>query len=152
MLELELSMVQDVAKAVHSGEWPREAAIRLTSCTRKEWRTWWELGESVIDTPEREWTDGERLAAMLVQKVLHAEAEFEAEMLRLAKEHAVNGKGTWTGFITILERRFPDRWRKREMEKKGRDVFDPDAEMRRLSEKRAKGADEAADARDMLGG
>ncbi len=32
----------------------------------------------------------------------------------MMKEHADIGKTSWNGYLNFLERRFPDRWRKRE--------------------------------------
>jgi len=150
MLELDLQMVATIAEAVRQGEWPREASVRNGS-TRKEFLAWWEAGEQAVDAPPgTALTPHQRLCGVLVTRVLHAEAEYENQMRQMCERAAADpkAKGAWTAYMTILERRFPDRWRKREMEKKGRDAFDPDAEMRRISE----AGSEASDARKLLGG
>jgi hypothetical protein len=35
-------------------------------------------------------------------------------MLEQARTQASNGRTTWNGYLTTLERRFPDRWRRRD--------------------------------------
>lgn len=152
MLELDLQMVGEIQKAVRAGEWPREASVRLGS-TRKEFLAWWEAGEGAIDAPPgTSLTEHQRICGRLVTVVRVAESERERELQEKCERAAADPKqkGAWTAYMTLLERRFPDRWRKREMERKAPDRFDPDAEMRRLSEK--KGEDEHGDARRLLGG
>lgn len=44
-----------------------------------------------------------------------AEAYSEAELVRMVHRLASSGAGSWTGFMTILERRFPSRWGRRKV-------------------------------------
>src|SRR5690348_1272042 len=56
----------------------------------------------------------EFLYRVLYESVQEAEAQAEVNLVHALHVHAEAGKTTWNAFMNMLERRFPDRWRKKD--------------------------------------
>lgn len=122
--ELTSPVIDQIVAAVEKGEWPREAAKRL-GVPPSQTRAWLQAGEDHFDVPDKSvLTPHQRLCVELVGRVWVAESACENEWreawLGVLEEARTVGSGKtaqWQGYATLLERRFPDRWRKREPEK-----------------------------------
>lgn len=143
MLDLTETLVNQVADRVRGGEWPAQTSIRL-GITKSQFRAWWQAGEEQQDrwhADDFTLTDHQKLCAMLVYRVWVAEADFENSLitdLKVAlKPSGRETRAQWQGIVTLLERRFPDRWRKREMVREVKAGESAEDEFRRMSDPEA---------------
>lgn len=137
--ELTSDVIAAIEKAVDEGEWPREAAKRL-GASPKQAAAWMHAGEEHFDREAEVagLTPHQRLCVELVGRVWIAEAQCENRWRQNWQKSLREGKGGshWQGYATLLERRFPDRWRKREMEKVAAVAQSPEQEFRQMAEEK----------------
>lgn len=133
-LALDQDLIAKIETATKAGEWPTQAAKRL-GATPRQAAAWMALGEKLRDEGGEDWNAHERLCVELVSRVWIAEAECESNWRKLWLKSLADGKaGLWQGYANMLERRFPDRWRKREMEKGVAKQVSPEEEFRKMAE------------------
>ncbi len=127
-------------EAVRAGEFPSEAAKRLGGVSTRRWNIWWRKGVEFYDDPDKSQLEAEdRLAVELVGRVWVAEAGHENEMRELWQQSLKDGKaGLWQGYKNLVELRYSDRWRKREMEKGPQKQVAPEEEFRMMAEEKRK--------------
>lgn len=143
MLDLSEALVNQVAERVRGGEWPAQVAIRL-GITRSQFRTWWQAGEEHQDrwhADDFTLTEHQQLCAMLVYRTWVAEAECEngwlTDLKATLKPDRAQTRAQWQGIVVLLERRFPDRWRKREMVREVKAGESAEDEFRRMTDPEA---------------
>lgn len=87
-------------EAIASGA-NHKTAANLAGVSQKTFSEWLSRGENDPDGPFGQWA----------LNVRQAQAKFEQAMLEKVIEHS-EAKGNWIGFMTILERRFSEHWRR----------------------------------------
>lgn len=104
-VELDTDVINQTAVAVRAGEWPIRALVRLG--VNQEAATAW-----MRDGEEQAHEGQENDLTRLYRAVDVAEADCEKFWLEQAVAAARDGKRTaaFTGWMTLLERRFPDRY------------------------------------------
>lgn len=107
-------MISTIELSTKKGHWPKVVARRL-GVHSNTFDAWMKHGEAshLKDTDTSD-ADAHFLHRQLYEKIEEAEAEAEIYMLNQAMMLAELGKTSWNGFITTMERRFSDRWRKRD--------------------------------------
>ena len=112
---LTLSVIEAVEKEVLLGHWPHVVAKKL-GIHKTIWTNWMDAGEKhhLADTANSPKDGDDYLYRQLYERIEEAEASAELDALRMLKQCAEAGKTSWNGYLNFLERRFPDRWRKRE--------------------------------------
>ena len=97
------------------GAWPHVIAKRL-GIHKSTYQNWMAAGEKhhLADTAEKPTDGAGYLERQLYERIEEAEAQAEIDMLNALKVHADSGKSTWNGYMAMLERRFPERWRKKD--------------------------------------
>jgi hypothetical protein len=141
MLDLSPEIVKMLTERVRNGEWPEKAALRI-GLTRSQLRAWVASGEENEDRwhmDDPTLTEHQNLCATLVYRILVAEADCEERWIRewqaaVAKSAQLGRAISWQGYPTLLERRFPDRWRKRELARAGEKAESPEDEFRRITD------------------
>jgi len=112
--ELDSELIASIEVQVQRAHFP-EVVARKLGIHRKLWNEWMKLGEQAhIDDTDGDPGDPNFLYRHLFERIEEAEAYAEMELLNMAREQAELGKTSWNGFLTTLERRFSDRWRKRD--------------------------------------
>lgn len=114
--ELSIELVTQLADAAREGHVPHVAA-RKVGVHKTVFSGWMEAGEQahLEDAAQRVSDDPVLyLRRQLYERVTEAEAECEMTWVTELKKKADIGKTTWQGYMTLLERRFGDRWRKRD--------------------------------------
>lgn len=112
--ELTPEIISHVEAQVRRAHFPHVVA-RLLGVHKKTWESWMKEGEQAhLDDTDSEPDEPHYLERTLFERIEEAEAYAEIELLNMAREQAELGKTSWNGFLTTLERRFSDRWRKRE--------------------------------------
>lgn len=108
MVELDTDLVNQIAAAVRYGEWPERALVRL-GVPAVEGKRWLSAGRE--RDQEGVSPDGD-LCVKLVRDIDVAEADCERTWLESAKVAAASGRrnAEFTGWMTLLERRFPERY------------------------------------------
>lgn len=113
--KLDDAVHRTLVEAVRTGLY-RESAAKLVGVRRRTFQRWLEIGasESDLDLPDDQCKHEGRYRR-LFEDVERAEAEFEKEMVEMvaaaARSQAPN---TWQAAMTILERKMPDRYGKRD--------------------------------------
>lgn len=104
-LELDTDLANQVAQGVRNGEWPVRCLVRL-GVPQETAQEWVRLGE------EHAHEHMDDVYVDLWRKVDVAESDCEKDWLDRAREAAAAGTRTaaFTGWMTLLERRFPDRY------------------------------------------
>ena len=111
---LDAELIATIEVQVQRAHFP-EVVARKLGVHKKLWNEWMKLGEQAhIDGEGEEPEDEYFLYRQLFERIEEAEAYAEMELLNMAREQAELGKTSWNGFLTTLERRFSDRWRKRD--------------------------------------
>lgn len=113
--DLTLEIVEAVEEQVTLGHWPHVVAKKL-GIHKTIWQNWMDQGEKhhLADTANSPHDGADYLYRQLYERIGEAEAAAELDALRMLKLCAEAGKTSWNGYLNFLERRFPDRWRKRE--------------------------------------
>ncbi len=112
--EISIELIGAIEAEVKKGHWPDRVAKRL-GVHGKTYSTWMKKGEQAfVEDTDTEIRDDGYLYRQLYERVEEAEAFAEMDLLDKARTQAELGKTTWNGYLTTLERRFPDRWRRRE--------------------------------------
>jgi len=112
--ELTAEMISTIELSTKKGHWPKRVARRL-GVHSNTFDAWMKRGEQAhLDDTATSDSDPDFLCRQLYEKIEEAEAEAEIYMLNQAVMLAELGKTSWNGFVTIMERRFSDRWRKRD--------------------------------------
>ncbi len=107
-------MLAVVEREVKRAHFPHVVAQRL-GVHRKLWDTWMKIGEQAhLSDTHGEPADENFIYRELFERINEAEAWAEMDLLNKARDMAEQGKASWSGFLTTLERRFSDRWRKRD--------------------------------------
>lgn len=142
--KLDEALVKEIAKQVELvGEWPERVA-RRSGVTSATWRAWWVAGTDHEDADPQTLTDHQRLCVALVDAIRKAESVVQRFWLRKWLASASDPKartGMWQPWATLLERRFPEEWRKREMvatQKPGEQTIED--EFRKMSAEEARKA------------
>ena len=140
MLDLTEELAQQVADRVRGGEWPAPASMRV-GITRSQFRAWWAAGEEHQDRwhqGDATLTPHQKLCAMLVYRVWVAEADCEFDWVeslkRCLRPERDKTRSEYRGWVVLLERRFPDRWRQREMVRELKAGESAEDEFRRMSD------------------
>jgi hypothetical protein len=131
-------LIEDIAAHVEDGAHPVIAA-GVCRVHRTRFDRWHALGAKVYDQDEPaldELTEHEKLCYLLAYRVAQAEAECEARWIQhwhraLLTERRSNA---FTGWLALLERRFPERWSKRAPTHVESAPISPEEEFRRLYE------------------
>jgi transposase len=113
--KLDDSIHRTLVEAVRQGLY-RESAAKLVGVSRRTFQRWLETGasESDLDLPEDQCKHEGRYRR-LFEAVEQAEAQFEAEMVEMVADAARSkAPNTWQAAMTILERKMPDRYGKRD--------------------------------------
>ena len=113
--ELTLEIIGALEVEVKQGHWPNVVARRI-GIHGNTMNAWMKRGETAYleDTGQTP-TEPEFLYRYLYESIEEAEAVAEMEMLAAAMEQAKMGRaGAGTTILTTMERRFSDRWRKRD--------------------------------------
>jgi hypothetical protein len=132
-------LIEEIAAHVEDGAHAVTAAgvCRVPRSCFERWHT---LGTKLYDVDEApdpdDVTDHEQLCYLLARRVAQAEAECEARWIghwhrALLTERRSNA---FTGWLALLERRFPERWAKRAPASVERASISPEEEFRRLYE------------------
>jgi hypothetical protein len=100
-----------IIQLVRDGNYPVVAA-RSLGVNEKTFQAWLSHGERDFERGEPSNVDPEGLQLELYLEVETAEAQFETGMVSTIRER-IDANKNWTGHMTYLERRFPDRWGKR---------------------------------------
>ncbi len=112
--ELTPELLSIVEREVKNAHFPHVVAQKL-GVHRKLWAAWMKIGENAhIKDTDGEPGDANFIYRELFERIQEAEAAAEMDLLNMAREQALLGKAAWSGFLTTLERRFSDRWRKRD--------------------------------------
>lgn len=112
--ELTPEIISHVETEVRRAHFPVVVARKL-GIHKKTWEGWMKEGEQAhLSDTDGDPGDAHYLERTLFERIEEAEAYAEMELLNMAREQAQLGKTSWNGFLTTLERRFSDRWRKRE--------------------------------------
>jgi hypothetical protein len=112
--ELTPEILTVIEREVKRAHFPHVVAQRL-GVHRKLWESWMKLGEDAhLRDSDGEPEDKNFIYRELFERINEAEAFAEMELLNMARDQAEQGKAAWSGFLTTLERRFSDRWRKRD--------------------------------------
>lgn len=113
-IDLSPDLIDEICVDLPTGNYPRVLAesLGVPGTTFDAWmragRTAWETRES----PETTFTtpaDPLGLRVELYLRVSQSEAEWEVELVRQMDTRITEGK-SWTGEMTMLQRRKPDRW------------------------------------------
>lgn len=113
--ELTIEIITILEAAVLEAHWPQIAARKL-GIHRKTYNAWMKVGEDAHLAGEGQSPkDGHVfLCRTLYEKIEEAEAKAEMNLLEEVKTLAATGKTSWNAPAQILERRFPDRWKRRD--------------------------------------
>jgi hypothetical protein len=112
--ELTAELLASIETQVQRAHFP-EVVARKLGVHKKLWNEWMKIGEKChLDDTDGEPDDPNWIYRQLFERIEEAEAYAEMELLNMAREQAELGKTSWNGFLTTLERRFSDRWRKRD--------------------------------------
>lgn len=108
MLELDTEIISQVAAGVRNGEWPVRCLVRL-GVPQKTAAEWMRLGE---DGANEDISPDSDVHVALFRAVDVAESDCEKAWLDECRRAAKEGKRTaeFTGSMTLLERRFPERY------------------------------------------
>lgn len=99
---------------VVKAHWPKVVARRLGVHTQT-FNSWMKKGEEAhLNDDGDDPRDDLYLYRQLYERIEEAEAKAEMDLLNHCREQAALGKTSWNGFLTTLERRFSDRWRRRD--------------------------------------
>jgi hypothetical protein len=132
-------LIEEIASHVEDGA---DAVTAAGVCRVPRWHfeRWHELGTRLYDQEEPpdldELPEHEQLCYLLAHRIAQAEAECEARWIdhwqrALLTERRSNA---FTGWLALLERRFPERWSKRAPTTVERASISPEEEFRRLYE------------------
>jgi hypothetical protein len=110
-LTLTPEIAASIVQLIREGNYPVIAA-RSLGVNERTFKNWLSSGERDVERGEPSQTDPEGLMLELYLEVEMAEAVFETGMVKTIKER-IDANKNWTGHMTYLERRFPDRWGKR---------------------------------------
>ena len=109
-----MELVGAIEAEVKKGHWPKVVAKRL-GVHGATFASWMKHGEKAhVDDTGQTFKEDDYLYRQLYERIEEAEAFAEMDMLDQARTQAINGRTSWNGFLTALERRFPDRWRRRD--------------------------------------
>jgi hypothetical protein len=112
--ELTAELISTIELSTRKGHWPKVAARKL-GIHANTFDGWMKRGEAAhLNDSANSDADPDFLCRQLYEKIEEAEAEAEIYMLNQAITLAELGKTSWNGFVTMMERRFSDRWRKRD--------------------------------------
>jgi len=112
--ELTSELISTIEAETRRAHFP-EVVARKLGVHRKLWQQWMKEGEQAhVDDTDSGPRDEFFMQRQLFERIEEAEAYAEMELLNMAREQAEMGKTSWNGFLTTLERRFGDRWRKRD--------------------------------------
>lgn len=107
-VELSTDLINQISSGVRNGEWPLRCLVRK-GVPQSEAQRWLEWGESRaqegVAAEEDEYV-------RLFRAIDVAEADCEEFWIQRCRGAADAGRRTsdFTGFMTLLERRFPERW------------------------------------------
>lgn len=103
-------IIDHIEAQVKRAHWPKVVARRL-GIHPKTFDAWMVRGEkaSLADVGFKP-DDPEFLYRQLYERIEEAEAIAEMTLLDMAREQAELGRTTWNGFLQTLERRFTERW------------------------------------------
>lgn len=114
-VELTPELVSQITTEVARAHYPAVVARRL-GVTKQTFEGWMERGEKAH---QEDWglgpDDSEFLPRCLFEGIEEAEAQAEIDLVNQAHQLAGAGRSSWQGMMTIAERRFSDRWRKRDV-------------------------------------
>lgn len=110
-LTLTPEIAASIVQLIRDGNYPTIAAKSL-GVSEATFKNWLSHGERDFERGEPSQADPEGLQLELFLEVEMAEAVFETGMVKTIKER-IDANKNWTGHMTYLERRFPDRWGKR---------------------------------------
>lgn len=106
-----ITLIEAEVKKAH---WPKVVARKL-GVHGNTFTSWMKKGEDAhINDEGSKPSDPLFLYRQLYERIEEAEAEAEMTLLNNCREQAALGKTSWNGFLTTLERRFSDRWRRRD--------------------------------------
>ena len=112
--EISVELIAAIEAETRKAHWPDRVAKKL-GVHGKTYSAWMKRGEQAfIDDTDADIHDEGYLYRLLYEKVEEAEAFAEMDLLEKAQTQAATKSTTWNGYLTTLERRFPDRWRRRE--------------------------------------
>lgn len=112
--ELTPEILAIIEREVRRAHFPQVVARQL-GVHKKLWDSWMKIGEQAhVNDTDGEPDEPGFIYRELFERIEEAEAYAEIDLLNKAREQAELGKSTWNGFLTTLERRFSDRWRKRD--------------------------------------
>lgn len=112
-LTLDRPTVESIVAMVNEGNYPTVAAKSL-GVLAPTFQGWLRAGKRMLETAETTVHDPDGLQAELYMRVEEAEATFEVDIVKTMKGRIDENKN-WTGHMTLLERRFPDRWARRDV-------------------------------------
>lgn len=112
--ELTSELISTIETQVQRAHFP-EVVARKLGVHKRLWNAWMKAGEQAhLDDTDTEPGNAHFMERQLFERIEEAEAYAEMDLLNMAREQAELGKTSWNGFLTTLERRFSDRWRKRD--------------------------------------
>jgi transposase-like protein len=105
------ALVSEVEKAHNPGVVARKMGVHPST-----YKSWMKRGEKChLDDTGQKPSEGEPyLYRFLYEKIEEAESFAEMDLLNKARTAADQGRTTARQYLDVLERRFPDRWRRRE--------------------------------------
>jgi len=112
-LALDDPTLNSIVQLTRDGNYPAVAAKSL-GIPEATYKAWMQRGEEMVRTCEPSVADPDALQAELYLLVEEAEAGFETDIVADMKAR-IDGNKNWTGHMTILERRFPHRWGRRDV-------------------------------------
>lgn len=112
--ELTPEIISTIEHSTRQAHWPKIVARKL-GVHGAMFDGWMKRGEKAhLEDQGQQPEDPEFLYRQLYERVEEAEADAEIILLNNALKMAEQGKTSWNGFLTTMERRFSDRWRKRD--------------------------------------
>jgi transposase len=121
-LALDEPTLNSIVQLVVDGNYPTVAAKSL-GVSEHTYQGWMTRGEEMIRTGEPSESDPDALQAELFLRVEEAEARFETATVSEMRDR-IEGNKMWAGHMTVLERRFPSRWGRRDVSAANDDGFE----------------------------
>lgn len=113
-IPLDFELIDGIEAQVKRAHWPKVVARRM-GIQPKTFDAWMARGAAASKADVGFKPDDPEFAyRQLFERIEEAEAIAEMHLLDMAQEQAALGKTSWNGFLQTLERRFGDRWGRRD--------------------------------------